>query len=97
MTEWENPKPELEIASFDFLSNEAAHEGEVDWHPAPAPVPVLIAATGEKTAPGHAALLGKRFRAAAGPPRKRSAEHFAAVGGRDHADLARFARAAEAG
>ncbi len=66
VTAWENPKPELEIASFDFLSNEAAHEGEVDWHPAPAPVPVLIAATGEKTAPGHAALLGKRFRAAAG-------------------------------
>lgn len=46
--EWENPRPFVPIASFDFLSAQAARDGKVNYIPAEEPVPVLIAVTAEE-------------------------------------------------
>ncbi len=59
VTEWENPKPEVEITSMDFLSLSASREGEIDWNPENAAIPVLIAVTGEETNPNRLKLTGK--------------------------------------
>ena len=67
VTEWENPKPDLKIASMDFLSLSASREGEIDWNPENAAIPVLIAATGEETNPNRFELTGpSAFKAARG-------------------------------
>lgn len=56
VTEWENPKPELRIVSMDFLSLAALQTGEIDWNPENAAIPVLVAATAEKSNPDRAVL-----------------------------------------
>ena len=44
---WENPHPEKEIRSLDFLSARSRESGAIDFDPSQAPVPILIAVTGE--------------------------------------------------
>ena len=48
---WENPHPEKEIKSFDFLSARCQDAGSINFDPSKAPVPVLVAVTGEKYNP----------------------------------------------
>ncbi len=48
---WENPYPEREIASLDFLSARYQDSGAINYDLSKAPVPVLIAVTGEKSNP----------------------------------------------
>ena len=55
--EWENPRPFVPIASFDFLSAQAARDGKVNYIPAEEPVPVLIGVTAEELPADAADLL----------------------------------------
>ena len=45
---WRNPRPEVRVDSFDFLSAGEAQDGGIDWLPSNSPVPVLVAVTAEK-------------------------------------------------
>lgn len=47
VTAWNNPRPDVEIKSLDFLTAGAAATDKVDYIPADAGVPILVAATGE--------------------------------------------------
>ncbi len=51
VTCWENPRPDQEIVSIDFLGAGVARRGEIAYVAAAAPVPVLVAATGERYNP----------------------------------------------
>lgn len=48
---WENPHPEKEIVSFDFLSIVSPLAAGINFNPELTAVPVLIAVTGEKSNP----------------------------------------------
>ncbi|MBS1372291.1 MAG: glycoside hydrolase family 2 [Lentisphaeria bacterium] len=62
IAEWENPRPEVEIASIDFLSPLCRDRGRIDYLPAKTAVPCLIAVTGE-TVPGNPfEITGKNLR-----------------------------------
>ena len=47
VTVWNNPRPDVEIKSFDFLTAAAAAMDNVDYIPADGGLPILVAATGE--------------------------------------------------
>ncbi len=52
VAEWNNPKPEVQIESIDFLSAIRGDAGGVDWVKSEAAVPVLAAITGERVGAG---------------------------------------------
>ena len=58
---WENPYPGKMICSIDFLSATEARGNVVDWLPSDAPVPLLIAITGETRSDTAVNLLGKNY------------------------------------
>ena len=66
VAEWENPKPDVEIKSIDFLSATEARGNEIDWLPSGTPIPVLVAVTGEKVSDKLLDITGSRFVRAAG-------------------------------
>ena len=57
---WDNPHPEKEITSFDFLSIVSPLVKGINFNPSQTAVPVLIAVTGEKTNPARV-RIGSRF------------------------------------
>lgn len=67
VAEWENPKPDVEIRSIDFLSATEARGNEIDWLPSGTPIPVLVAVTGEKVSDKLLDITGSPFRAGRRP------------------------------
>lgn len=63
---WDNPHPDREIVSMDFLSAAEARGNGVDWLPGATPVPVLVAVTGETFSEQPMRLLDKDYRHAMG-------------------------------
>ena len=63
---WDNPRPQVPVVSFDFLSAAEARGDEIDWLPTGTPIPVLVAATAEKASPHTANLTEEYFVNAAG-------------------------------
>lgn len=63
VAEWVNPRPEMEIASIDFLSPLYRDKANIDWLPTKTAVPILVAVTGEAAHAAPAAISGDRFRA----------------------------------
>lgn len=63
---WENPHPDWKIVSVDVLSAEEARGTEVDWLPSDAPVPALIALTGERFAETPHRILDSQYRGVLG-------------------------------
>lgn len=53
---WENPFPEKEIKTMDFLSASCPDANTINFDPSKTPVPVLIAATGERANPAPLAI-----------------------------------------
>ena len=83
--EWENPRPETEIASFDFLSPLFREGTEINWRPDTTAVPILIAVTGERAHPKAweltgAACLGFSGGKETGSPRAGRAETIREAG-----------------
>ena len=64
VAEWENPHPEKTISTIDFLTPAAARGGAIDYLPRQAPLPILIAVTGEKSHPAPWLVTGNAYRAA---------------------------------
>ncbi len=63
--EWENPRPDVEIRSFDFLSALAGKQtGEIDYLPTATAIPVLVAVTGETYNPDRIDIAGSAFEGA---------------------------------
>lgn len=68
VAEWENPRPDEPITAIDFLTPGAAREQAINYLPSKAPVPILIAISGEKANPAPWEPIGKDYRAARGCP-----------------------------
>lgn len=66
VAEWENPRPEEPITTIDFLSPGAVNGQAIDYLPSKAPVPILIAVSGEKVNPMQWEPIGKAYLAAQG-------------------------------
>lgn len=58
---WDNPRPQVPVVSFDFLSADEARGDAINWLPTEAPVPVLVAATAEEASSHTANLTEEHF------------------------------------
>ncbi|MDX9980793.1 MAG: hypothetical protein RBU25_12280, partial [Lentisphaeria bacterium] len=66
VTEWENPRPEVPLATLDVLSPLYNENNEIDFLPSRSGVPVLVAVTAETAHPSRYDILGDHYTGCSG-------------------------------